>query len=71
MELITSLLLWGGREGAHSFFVKCQLIHIFCKLSRQMVRRDARHHAIKSEGFCLLAILIVKLLNWRFMAPSH
>jgi len=35
------------------------------------VRRDARHHAIKSEGFCLLAILVVKLLNWLFSTATH
>jgi len=28
-----------------------------------MVRRDAHDHATKSEGFCLLAILVVKILN--------
>ena len=64
-------LVMGRPRGAHSFLVKCQPIHTSCKLSRQIVRRDARHHAIKSEGFCLLAILVVKLLNWLFSIATH
>ncbi|EHI53000.1 hypothetical protein IYQ_08501 [Aeromonas salmonicida subsp. salmonicida 01-B526] len=47
------------RTGARSFLVKCQAIHIFW----QMMRRDAHNHATKSDGFCLLAILVVKTLN--------
>ena len=30
-----------------------------------MVRRDAPDHATKSEGFCLLAILVANTLNWQ------